>query len=149
MSFWKTSFQWINKTRSLKSRSDISLYFTPNPVKCPRHISRVIFRSFPLISTFFYLSVFLQESHSHLQQIAVFQTFCGETKGSQCQRWKRQNLLNHFLPAVVTKISSTVTSQQDVIIFRITGHRKSVYVHTESELPKTAVFLGDIVRSSL
>jgi len=47
------------------------------------------------------------------------------------------------------KCSSTVTSQQYVINYSNYRAQKIGLVHTDSELLKTAVWLGDIARSSL
>ena len=121
MSFWNTSFQLINKTCSLKSCSYISLYFTHNPVNSPRHILRVKFCSFPLTST-------------------VLTCLCF------CKKDPLTLTTNCSIPNFLYRNKWVTVS----LIIPITGHKKSVYyVHTDSELLKTAVWLRDIVRSSL
>jgi len=150
MSFWNTSFQWINKTRSLKSRSDISLCFTPKPVNCPRHILRVMFCSFPLISTVCTCLCFCKKATHTYNKLPYSKLFVPKQKGHSVRGERDRICWIISCLLLLLRFPALLFRSRTSLIIRITGHRKSVYyVHTESELPKTAVSLGDIVRSSL
>jgi hypothetical protein len=149
MSFWNTSFQGINKTCSLKSCSDISLYFLPNPINSPRHILRVIFCSFPLTSTIFTCLCFGKKP-AHVCNTLLYSKLCVPKQKGHSVRGERDRICSIISCLLFLQEFQHLFRSSTPLIIRITGHKKSVYyVHTDSELLKTAVWLGDIVRSSL
>jgi hypothetical protein len=140
----------INKTRSFKSRSDISLYFRYSPDNCARHILRVIFCSFLLISTGFTCLCFCKKAIHTCNKLPYTKLFVPKQKGHSVRGERDRICWIISCLLLLLRFPALLLRCRTSLIVRITGHRKSVYyAHTESELPKTAVSLGDIVRSPL